>query len=209
MAARPAPPALSLGLAERLVDVTEQLLAREGIEAVTLRRIARRAGVTHGAPLRHYRSLATLLSEVAARGFQMLSRAVEAEAAAVPAGQGPGARLAAGARAYVGCAVANPALFALMFRTDALDPDHETFARDSRAAFEQLVHLVRAVQDAGWRSAQDTRRLAGSLWALMHGLATLFSQGAYGVVVPDTSLDQALGVTIDLILHDLPQRSTP
>ena len=111
-------------LAERLVDVTEKLLAREGIEGLSLRSIARRAGVTHGAPARHYRGLATLLSEVAARGFRELSDAIDAAAAAVPGGAAPGARVAAAARAYVRCAVAKPALFALMFRSDALDPQH-------------------------------------------------------------------------------------
>ncbi len=195
------------GLAERLVEVTEHLLAREGIEAVSLRRIARRAGVTHGAPLRHYASLRTLLAEVAARGFRTLSEAVEAAAGSVPAGAGPGARLAAGAHAYVRCAVAQPALFALMFRTDALDGSHPAFARESRAAFEHLVRLVRAAQDAGWRTREETRRLAGSLWSLVHGLATLYSQGAYSLAVPGVDLDAALASAVDLALPDLEERN--
>jgi AcrR family transcriptional regulator len=194
------PPPTDAGLAERLVGVAERILAEEGLEGVTLREVARRAGVTHGAPLRHYRGLATLLAEVAARGFRALSDAVDAAGAAVATGAGPEARLAAAARAYVRSAVANPARFALMFRPELLDAEHATLARESEASFAQLVRHVRAAQDAGWRTGHDTRRLAGALWAAVHGLATLWSQGAFQAAVPRTSLDEALAVTIDLAL---------
>jgi AcrR family transcriptional regulator len=191
-------------LAERLVDVTEKLLAREGIEGLSLRSIARRAGVTHGAPARHYRGLAALLSEVAARGFRELSDAIDTAAAAVPIGAAPGARVAAAARAYVRCGVAKPALFALMFRPDALDPEHGTLARDSRAGFEHVVRIVRGAQDAGWRTEHETRRLAGSIWALSHGLALLWAQGAYPIAVGGrASLDGAVDAALELVIPDL------
>ena len=202
-ARRPPPPPL----AERLVQVTEGLLAREGIEGITLRRIARGAGVTHGAPLRHYRSYGTLLAEVAARGFRSLSAAVDREAGLLQPGAGPRARLAAAARAYLRSAVGNPGLFALMFRPEILDRDHEGFRRDAEEAFEQLVRLVRAAQDAGWNPDVETRRLAGALWSSVHGLASLYAQGAYPAVVPGTSLEDALDATLRLVLGTPPERS--
>jgi len=202
----PAAPAGAGRLGERLVEVASRLLDSEGIEALTLRRIAREAGVTHGAPLRHYRSLGALLAEVAARGFRMLSEAVDKAAAQVPPGADAPARLAAGGHAYVHCAVAHPGLFALMFRPDALDVAHPVFARESREAFERLVRLVRAAQDAGWRTHEPTRPLAGSLWAGVHGLASLWSQGAFTVAMPEGSLDQAIDVTLGLLLADRPRR---
>ena len=64
-------------LDERLVEVALELIDREGLEKVTLRRIARRAAVSHSAPLRHFASLADLLAVVAARGFAQLSEAIE------------------------------------------------------------------------------------------------------------------------------------
>src|SRR5690606_39917048 len=82
-------------LADRLVEVAEEILAEDGIEALTLRAIARRAGVTHGAPLRHYPSFAALLSEVAARRFRGLFAAIEEAEDALPPGAGARARLAA------------------------------------------------------------------------------------------------------------------
>lgn len=204
-ALRRAPPG---PLAERLVAVAEELLAEAGVEALSLREIARRAGVTHSAPLRHYPTLAALLAEVAARGFQALFAAVERAEAALPAGAGARARLVAAARAYVRCAVERPGVFALMFRPDLIDVAAPGFARDSRAAFDQLVRAVRAAQDDGWRTGAPTRRLAGVLWATVHGVASLWSQGAYGAVV-HASLDETLDDLVALVLDDLEPRTAP
>jgi AcrR family transcriptional regulator len=201
------PPALPL--AERLVAASEAILAEEGLEGLTLRRVAARAGVTHGAPLRHYRSFAALRSEVAARGFRQLSEAMEAGASGVPPGGGPLARLAACARAYLGAAVAAPALFALMFRPELLDFEHGDLARAAAASFDRLVGFVRAAQDAGWHTGRPTRRLAGTLWSAIHGLSLLWAQGAYPAVVPDTSLEEALASTLDLVLQNPHPRSSP
>lgn len=205
---RPAPRPPAGPLADRLVATAEQILAKDGLEALSLREIARRAGVTHSAPLRHYASFAALLAEVAARGFRVLFDAVEAAEAALPPGAGARARLEAAARAYVRCAVARPGVFALMFRPELLDVATPAFARDSLAAFGQLERAVRAAQDGGWRTGEPTRRLAGSLWACVHGLASLWSQGAYGGVVRGTSLDEALDSLVDLVLTDPSARSS-
>jgi AcrR family transcriptional regulator len=183
----------------RLVRVALDLLANEGIERVSLRRIARRAGVSHGAPLRHFPSLASLLAEVAARGFRLLSESIEKAGAQLPPGAGVRARLDAAGRAYVNVAVENSALFALMFRRDSLDPDNAAYRRESAAAFEHLARLVRSSQDAGWHPEGDTRVLAGSVWAAVHGLATLWAQGAFAAAVPDASLADALDTTLDLV----------
>jgi AcrR family transcriptional regulator len=191
-------------LDERLVDIAEELLDRDGLEALSLRRIARRAGVSHGAPLRHYPSLAALLSEVAARGFRLLSETIDKSAAQLPSGAGPWARLAAAGRGYVELAVARPGLFALMFRPEALDEQHSELLRASAEAFEQLVRLVRAAQDAGWRAEHDTRLLSGCVWAAMHGLALLWAQGAFNVAAAASgaTLDDALRTTMQLVHGD-------
>ena len=191
-------------LDERLVDVAEELLDRDGLEALSLRRIARRAGVSHGAPLRHYSSLAALLSQVAARGFRLLSETMDKSAAQLPSGAGPSARLAAAGCGYVELAVARPGLFALMFRPEALDAANPELARASAEAFEQLVRLVRAAQDAGWRAEHDTRLLSGCVWAAVHGLALLWAQGAFAVAAADSgaTLDDALRTTMQLVHGD-------
>jgi hypothetical protein len=113
------------------------------------------------------RYAAALLAEVASRGFRTLDDAVESAAAAVAPGAGPTARLAAGARAYLDCAIARPAVFALTFRPELVDATHGTFLR-------------------------DTRQLAGSLWASIHELASLWSHGAYAIAVRNSPFDAAL-----------------
>lgn len=183
----------------RLVDVALDLLARDGIESLTLRRIARDAGVSHGAPLRHYRSLATLLAHVAARGFRMLQEAVGTAASALPEGSPPGDALAAACRAYVETAVAHPDLFALMFRPEQLDWQVPALQANASAAFEQLVGFVAAAQEAGWHPEADTRVLAGANWAAAHGLATLWAQGAMQGVTDNRVLDDAIAMTIEVL----------
>ena len=185
-------------LAVRLVQVALELLAEEGIEALTLRSLARRAGVSHAAPARHFRSLSDLRAEVAATGFRLLSEAIERSDTAILWAGGPMPRLAAAGRAYVECALANPGLFALMFRTGDLDPDNESLMRDSRAAFERLLEHVRRAQAAGWRTERDSSLLAGSMWASVHGLATLWAEGAYQGAIPRASLDDALTTALEL-----------
>lgn len=202
-------PPLREPLRERLVVVTLDLLVERGLEGLSLRRIARRAGVSHGAPLRHFRSTADLLAEVAARGFRELSEAVEKSSAQLPPGAGPVARLAMAGRAYVESAVARPGLFALMFRPDVLDPENASFRRHAGEAFERVVSHVRAAQDAGWQPERDTRLLAGCVWASVHGLATLWSQGAFAGPVPDATLDAMLATTLELALGDRPESRFP
>jgi len=191
-------------LNERLVDATLELLDETGIESLTLRAIARRTGVSHGAPLRPFRSLADLLAEVAARGFRLLDRGISEAAASLPPGAGALARLRAAGRAYVDVAVKHPGLFSLMFRPDALDLDNERFAVDSSTAFEHLLMHVRAVQDTGWQADRDSRELAGVVWAQVHGVATLWAQRAFAGPIPDADLDSMVELTLDLCLGPLP-----
>lgn len=189
-------------LDERLLQVALDLLREEGLPGLSLRRIARRAGVSHGAPLRHFRGLAELLSEVAARGFRLLSEAIDKSSAQLPPGTAARERLAAAGRAYVDSAVTDPALFSLMFRPDRLDWSHAGLLAASSAAFEQLVRQVRAAQDAGWQRERETRQLAASFWAAVHGLAMLWSQGALAGPVPGASLDTLVDTTLELVLAD-------
>ena len=76
--------AIALPTREHLIATARRLLDADGLEPLTLREIARRGGLSHGAPLRHFPSLATLLAAVAAQGFRELFASVEAAVAALP-----------------------------------------------------------------------------------------------------------------------------
>ena len=197
-------------LRDRLVKAALEILSAEGIEGLTLRSVARRAGVSHGAPARHFRSLSDLRAEVAAVGYRSLSESIEKACAQIQAAPspdgplegGPFPRLAAAGRAYLDCALANPGLFALMFRPGDLDFENASLARDSQSAFNQLHEQVRIAQSAGWKSTHPSRLVAGALWASIHGLATLWVQGAYQGVNPNVSIDQAVATSFAMSAPD-------
>jgi AcrR family transcriptional regulator len=159
------------GLRDRLVDVGVELVAREGAQALTLREIARRAGVSHGAPRRYFPTHLELLSAIARRGFAEL-----AGRAAVAVGDGtagPRAQLTALGRVYLEFALGNPGMYELMFRHDLLESGHLGLRDTSLPLFGVLVDLVgRARPDL------DARLVAGALWANLHGVAQLWSWGS-------------------------------
>ncbi|GAA2038811.1 TetR/AcrR family transcriptional regulator [Catenulispora yoronensis] len=201
-------------LRERLIDVGVELVLTEGTASVGLREIARRAGVSHGAPRRYFSTHHALLSAIAARGFDDLgARFAEATADLSP----PRARIEALAKVYVRFALERRGMFELMFRHDLLDSGQQVSGRPwLRAAalplFERVVDLVarcRAVDSAdpadpagpadpaaapavpspqaGSAPATPSPHAvtAAAIWTNLHGLAQLWGWG---------SLQLALGV---------------
>lgn len=207
--AAPDTPATGGALAPRLVASALEILAAEGLSGLSLRQVARRAGVSHAAPARHFRSLADLLAEVAAEGFEMLSAAIVEADAALPPGASAAERLKRAGHAYCRCATENPALFSLMFRDADLDHSNPRYARSSAAAFDHLLEHVRAAQDEGWQSGRETRELAGAAWAVIHGLATLWAQGAMSRAVPSVSLDEQVRTTFEVWMNEAPVAASP
>ncbi|MEU6505972.1 TetR/AcrR family transcriptional regulator [Streptomyces sp. NPDC046942] len=154
------------GLRERLVDVGVELLAAEGLSALTLREIARRAGVSHGAPRRYFPTHLELLSAIARRGFGDLAERVER----MPGpGAGARARVAGLARTYLDFALDRPGMYELMFRHDLLESGHLGLREASLPLFGLLAGLVGQV-----RPEADARLVAGALWANLHGIAQLW-----------------------------------
>lgn len=193
------------GLRQRLLDAAIVSLRDRGPEGTTLREIARRAGVSHGAPARHFPSLVALLSEVATGGFRELTAAVRAAASG---SDDPRQRLACGGRAYISFALENPGVFGLMWRPDLVDFTEPGLADGSAAAFASLTDLVEAVQQMGWRADEDTRMVAGALWASVHGLAQLWLLGVLGRATGATSIDELSEVTFAQ-LTDFPAPPAP
>jgi AcrR family transcriptional regulator len=155
----------------RLVDVGVELLAQEGVGALTLREIARRAGVSHGAPRRYFPTHLELLSAIARRGFTELAGRVTTTLADGTAT--PRTRLTELSRAYLEFALDNPGMYELMFRHDLLESGHLRLRDTSLPLFGVLVELVgRARPDA------DARAVSGALWANLHGIAQLWRWGS-------------------------------
>jgi Transcriptional regulator len=165
------------GTRDRLVATAREYLDTEGLDGIGLREIARRAGLSHGAPLRHFPTLGALLAAVASDGFRDLMAAVDDAIRAVPA-DAPIERLAAAAFGYQKFALAHPGVFGLMFRGDLCDTSDPEYATTGGMAFGQLVALVADAQAAGFHPDAEPAELAGVLWATSHGLASLHLHGA-------------------------------
>src|SRR5215472_6287822 len=100
-----------------LLAAVESAVADHGVSGLSLRDVARRAGVSHSAPAHHFGSKAGLLTAFATQGYLWLSETVLAELAAMRPAD-PAAELATAGRGYVRFAIAHPAHFEVMFRPD-------------------------------------------------------------------------------------------
>ncbi|MEU9269009.1 TetR/AcrR family transcriptional regulator [Streptomyces sp. NPDC048251] len=158
-------------LRTRLVDVGVDLVSQEGAGALTLREIARRAGVSHGAPRRYFPTHLELLSAIAHRGFAQLGARVTTTLGDGTAG--PREQLTELARVYLEFALGNSGMFELMFRHDLLESGHLRLRDTSLPLFGVLVDLVGRV-----RPDADARSVAGALWANLHGIAQLWRWGS-------------------------------
>ena len=187
---------------EELVAAARAHLDEHGVEGLSLRQVARRAGVSHGAPLRHFPSLASLCSAVAAEAFEGLYAAVAASMAEVDEDDAV-ARLRATSRGYLRFAIANPGPFTLMFRRDLCDGDDPHLAAAGAAAFAQLLFATSEAQGAGWRPDDQTAELAAVIWAQVHGIAALTLLGSLPTVVAlnggDPDLDHLLDLAQDAL----------
>lgn len=159
------------GLRDRLVDAGVDLVAEEGTQALTLREIARRTGVSHGAPRRHFPTHLELLSAIAHRGFTDLAARV-AEAVG-DGGASPRSQLTALGRAYLDFARSRPGMYELMFRHDLLESGRLGLRETSLPLFGMLTDLVGRA-----RPGTEARVTAGALWANLHGIAQLWGWGS-------------------------------
>ncbi len=140
-----------------LLQAAELILAAEGLEGLSLRAVARAAGVSHAAPAHHFGDLRGLLTALAAIGFRRFAGSL-AEAAGSATDP-----LRAIGRAYVRYARTQPALFLLMFHNGVLDGDDAEFQAATAEAFAALADVSQG------------RALAS--WCLVHGFAMLLLDG--------------------------------
>lgn len=159
-----------------LTQAAASLLDERGVHGVTLREAARRAGVSHGAPYRHFAGREALLGELAWDGFARLASALDA---AAPRG---GREVA---RTYIRFALAHPDRFRLMFAL-AAGAGREAAWRD---ALQDTMHAF-ARAFSGLAEAQDTQRAAAAAWSLVHGLAQLMLDGHLGAASDGESPDE-------------------
>jgi AcrR family transcriptional regulator len=156
-------------LHQALLAAAEAELAETGLEAFSLRRVARRAGVSHAAPAHHFGDAGGLLTALAAEGFRQVVAAMTARQATAP--PDPQAQIVASGLGYIAFATERPALFRLIFSSDRPDFGTPELAAESTQAFQHLSRLVSA--KTGGEDLVDV----AAVWAMTHGLADLISAG--------------------------------
>jgi AcrR family transcriptional regulator len=200
-------PAARPGARARLLDAARDVVATDGLEGLTLRAIARRAGVSHGAPLRHFPTLAALLAAVAADGFARLVATIDAhlDAAERDAAARGGRlravqRIAVAGDGYLDFARSDPGVFEVTFRHELIDTSDAAYREQGHQSFRQLVTLVEAAQAEGWHADRPADALACVLWAHVHGLAVLSLHGAFEGTPADGALDDLHQLSLELSL---------
>jgi AcrR family transcriptional regulator len=170
-------------LRRAIVTAALEILRETQSLEFSLRELARRAGVSHNAPYKHFADKRELLSAVSAAGFETLTKRMAHET-----GRHSNAReqLFAMLRAYIDHGVENPALYSLMFGGYLTGPNHGRPAIELAEA-EKTKALLAGVIAAGGlgRAIPDTneRKIAGAIlacWSLVHGLTLLLADGLVG-----------------------------
>ena len=158
-----------------LLRAAGKRLEKQGITALSVREAARRVGVSHNAPYRHFADREALLAALAAQGFEMLGQAMRGQT-----GRGMG-------EAYVRFALQYPQRFRLMFGGQIALEKYPQLRAAASSAFDQL-------QAAFSGYAVEPRVAAAAAWSLVHGLSHLILDGHFAQrQADDEFVKQVLG----------------
>lgn len=178
-------------LRRALLDAALQVLTEEGLAGLTLRAVARRAGVSEAAPYHHFASKAALVEALVVETLQQLAQALQ-EAAQATTGT-PLDQLMSTGVAYVRFALEHRADFQILYRPELCLlsrplPNSDSSAyfpidRAGMAAYQVLLDAIMACQQAGIVVPGDPLPLALTAWATVHGLAQLLLDGVVGAEI--------------------------
>jgi AcrR family transcriptional regulator len=160
-------------LRDALLKAAERVLERDGLQGLTLRAVAREAGVSHAAPTHHFGDLTGLVSELAAIGFRQFNAAMAAAGATATL---PMEKAMANAKAYVTYARAHPGIYGLMFRAERLDMSRPSLHEAAGAAFAGLAGSIGASLHehiSEQALSLDQAAAIARAWSLVHGFTML------------------------------------
>ena len=191
-------------LRDALLEAAERVLERDGLSGLTLRAVAREAGVSHAAPTHHFGDLTGLVSELAAIGFRQFNAAMVAAGAS---GTSLVEKALARAKAYVAYAQAHPGMYSLMFRTERLDYSRPSLHEAAEASFAGLAGSVGASRHEEIHQealSLDQAAAIARAWSLVHGFTTLLLDGRLKNILhrlpqgtdAETLLDAMLRITV-------------
>jgi AcrR family transcriptional regulator len=166
-----------------LLRAAEEIIRESGVESLTLRACARRAGVSHGAPAHHFGSSTGLLTEFAAEGFERLAQAMIRRQL-----EDADDQLQAAGLGYIEFAMRWPEHFRAMWRSELLNEDSPRLQRARETAQLPLREALRRANAQGGMPSEDELGVRFQLaWCCVHGYASLWVEGNRG----SRSLDEA------------------
>ena len=171
-------------LRNSLLVAGESLLEKKGVAAVSLRELAKEAGVSHTAPYRHFSDKAALLNELGTIQYSRL--ADEMDRCVAEFEKDPAKQLSAAASAYVNLAINHPQMTNLIFG-GVLNNDNcsDELSEQSERAFQGVLNVIKNGQAVNLYIEKDTQELALFVWSQVHGFSMLLTAGQLGEAADD------------------------
>jgi AcrR family transcriptional regulator len=193
-------------LRAKILSASVALIEEEGLGRLSMREVARRAGVTHQAPYHYFADREAILAQIAEDGFVLLTQRVES---AMRPRDGAADRICAMGQAYVEFACDHPAHFRIMFRPELVNMENCPGARDAGSrAFSTLTGIVHAAVESGLPGVPSETALVALLWSVAHGLACLILDGPLMEKLPGPRNELVGGVRAalrSLLVASMPQ----
>jgi AcrR family transcriptional regulator len=196
-------------LKNALIEAGIKILAKEGVGGLSLRKVAKKAGVSHSAPYAHFTDKQSLIAAISTEGFKQLY--AELDTAVSQYASDPKRQLMEGAWAYVQFAINNTDTFKIMFSgVLEKEKDYPSFVEISRRTFDRVVDVVRACQDAGFLRPAPQEIMAVSVWGQLHGIVSLLLEGQVSHAVLDRfSIREIVFFAMDQMILGKPLSQTP
>ncbi|MFC9560043.1 TetR/AcrR family transcriptional regulator [Agromyces sp. NPDC056965] len=183
-------------LRQELLERAWATIDGDGLEALSLRQLARDVGVSHGASARHFADRTALLDAIAVAGFTRMN---ETLAAAVAGETTFAGQLRAAGLAYIGFAVEHPAILDLMYKAKHHPDASPELVRLSRSSMAVVIELVGEAQARGEVRPGDVERQSLVVFAAVHGVAALATDD----LLDGVPWRDAAEATIDAVLGSL------
>lgn len=165
-------------LKNALIKAGVDILSKEGVHGLSLRKVAQKAGVSHSAPYSHFADKQALIAAISTEGFRIIYEQLHT---AIQRHHGkPLKQLVEGAFAYMQFALSDPAHFKVTLSSVLeREKDYPAFVDMSQKSYELVVQIVESCQAAGFLRPGPVDVEAVSVWSIVHGFVSLLLEGQF------------------------------